>query len=1086
MLPLSLQSGISLIISCGLVTASCAQTTRWEMKTHSIEDTFDTGELSAWETYPFFQDMGFNPTLSCTHEPKADGIYSLSQTFKPTDTDYPFDLNPVGLMKRLHITTSVDSRLKLAVFISSDRRPQTLEISLCSEDGKLFLNTESSPKVNEWIRIDLPISAFHSGETALTPDTPIEAITVVAEFDMVSPDRSYALNIDSFSLTGKRRSRLIPTTSQATWFEHFQKAALNHHYSPGDKLSIAVKPEDLENENKLQSVLCSVIDPEGKSVVSDIECSNREETGGGIWTNTNVYEFSRSDSPGRWHIRLVGRTGQGTTVESDYHFLVTRDPFSTAQHPRLLFSSDDIRNRAALRERSPFLQELYKEVTTQAREKLAEESVARHPEFRSVNPEFLGGGLFSPGWDQFDEWINGLDASILAEECALLYALDGDTTMGGRGKDFLLHVCNFKAWNHPWMESRGIHMYYPVGYTACRVAVAYDLLYQLLSEEEKGVVKGALLRNAIIPAYRGEVLDNHIPSNISNHLGVSCTGALLSAVVLLGEDPDNPFMEPYLSGILTKFEAHLDAGYLRDGSYAESSSYFHMDSDMTVKALACLLRNFGIDWTASKGVDKAWLYPVYASTVDGTGCLDMGDGSDTWGNHGTKPLLWAAHHLRDGLAWDRYLWTHGPDIQNKQKSDFDDYLWAPVDLQPVPLSTLPPSKWFPAKGFACFRSGWGQEDLQLLYKAGPHSNHHHLDQGNLLLRYGGETLLDEGGYADYYLNGYYHSFYEQAVAHNTVLVNWYPESQGLGDLRNQVKALQRYPVISECSTGKIIDALDSELSSVYMGRLDRFERSILFAKPDYIILHDRIKPGTTSSLQWLFHAKNKDSILPASRTCTINRHNASLRMEILSPPTFTTKVKGHPDSEKGVLMISSPTTSEEVTFLSVLIPSREGDRDERINWQVSSIDEEGWTGARIVRGTEVDEIYFRKNRQDNSRTGLYHTDADRLLLSKANDGDLTRLWLQQATTFELPPNSGNAALQITAEPAGTFALRWQDSILEIESDPGCDLNLGLTGIDRPSKVSWNGLEQSFEFDPTRKNLQVQITSEDGKLQSSQP
>ncbi len=71
-----------------------------EMISARIHDDFESGEKSAWETYPFFQDMGFNPTLSCAHEPAHDGQFSLSQTFKPSDTDYPEDSNPVGLMKR--------------------------------------------------------------------------------------------------------------------------------------------------------------------------------------------------------------------------------------------------------------------------------------------------------------------------------------------------------------------------------------------------------------------------------------------------------------------------------------------------------------------------------------------------------------------------------------------------------------------------------------------------------------------------------------------------------------------------------------------------------------------------------------------------------------------------------------------------------------------------------------------------------------------------------------------------------------------------------------------------------------------------
>lgn len=1053
-----------------------------EMISARIHDDFESGEKSAWETYPFFQDMGFNPTLSCAHEPAHDGQFSLSQTFKPSDTDYPEDSNPVGLMKRLRLTTTEDSRLQIAVFISSDRRPKALEIGLCGEDGNHYKKIESSPEVNQWLSIDLGISDLQSGGASLHPGMSIEAITVVAAFEVVSPDRSYSVNIDSFSLSGERMKRFIPVAPQATWFEHFHMAALHQHYQPGDRLSISVRPEEAGDDPDILSVHCSVADPNGRIAVEDIELSDNglpgdTRAGDGIWTQDNVYEITKSDPAGRWQICLKGKTAQGSTIETTYAFLVPSSTSQPAAHPRLFFSTQELTERAAQRGKSPLLQELFEEASAAARNTLKNESIEMHPEFSEVNSEFLGGGLFAPGWDQYDEWINGLRSSNLAEDCAFLYSMADDAAMGELGKDFLLHVCRFKSWNHPWMEAHGIHMYYPVGYTAGHVAVAFDLLYPTLTDEEKDTVRKALLDKAIIPAYRGEVLDNHIPSNISNHLGVSCTGALLAAVVLLGEDPGNPFLEPYLSGILAKFEAHLDTGYLRDGSYAEPFGYYHMDAEMTIKALAALSRNLGINWTTSKGIGDAWQYAVYTSTPTGRDCLDMGDGSGAWGRHAVKPLVWAAGQLRDGVAWDRFLWTRGKEIQYKIVADFYDFIWAPLDLAPVPVSTLAASKWFKARGFACFRSGWENQDLHLLYKAGPHSNHHHLDQGNLLLRYGGETLLDEGGLADYYINGYYHSFYEQAVAHNTVLVDWYPESQGLGDLRNQVKALDRYPSIIECTTGNIIDTLESELSSVYKGRLKQFNRSILFPKPDYIVLYDKMLPEKASSVQWLFHARSLDSIQTETRTCFINRPSASLRMEILHPHTFATRVKKHPDSDKGILMISSEKTGEELTFLSVLIPSMDQNKEERRGWAVESIDSPGWTGARIARGDGIDEICFRTQTEGDSTTGPYTTDADRLFATRGKDNSISRLWLSHATRFATTRQSGQPRLEVLMDQPATIALQWKDNALEIESDPEKGLILDLNGLAPPSRVWWNGAEQPFQFDKTTNRLEVRISAQ---------
>jgi hypothetical protein len=1049
----------------------------WEMIPDIVSDDFETGATNAWETYPFFQDMGFNPTLSCTREPVHDGQYSLSQTFIPTDTDYPTDVNWVGIMKRIHLTTEAESRVKLALFVGSDRRPQRIELSLCSVDGRQFIAELSSPSVNEWIYLDIAVSGFRSGGDPLGPDTPIEAITITAEFGIVSPDRSYSLNLDSFKVNGKRRRQFTPVVPEGVCLKHFNRTILHRHYSAGDFISVSAMAEEMTNGNALMSVDCSIVDPNGITHCQDLECfddgtQGDKAAGDGIWSRQEIYKVTDTDPPGRWHINLRGKTQQDSFLESTFDFLISSPTFSANQHPRLFFTSKELMKRAEIRQESPLLKQLFSEADELTRKRLAEETVSRHPEFHGVNAEYLGGGLFSPSWNQFDRWINGLDASISAKDCAFLYAFMGDEEMGERGKEFLLHVCRFGTWNHPWMDSHGIHMYYPVGFTAYRVAIAFDLLYPLLTLEERQVVREALIRNAIIPAYKGEVLDNHIPSNISNHLGVSCTGALLAAIVLLGEDLENPYLEPFLSGILSKLEAHIDAGYLPDGSYAEPFSYYHMEAEMTVKAVACLLRTFGIDWTVTKGIGNAWQYSIYTSTPSGEGCLDMGDGLDYWGNNGTKPLIWAASRTRDEVAWDRYLWTRGPEISKKLEADFYDYLWAPLNLEPASVTYLPTSKWFWAKGFACFRGGWGEDDLHLLYKAGPHSNHYHLDQGNILLRYGGEILLDEGGYADYYKNGYYHSFYEQAVAHNTLLVGRYPESQGLGDLYNQVKALNRYPRIFGCSTGSIIDSLESELSPVYKGRLNQFNRSIIFLKPDYFILYDTIAADHPELFQWLFHARCKESIQAGTSTCYIRRPHAKLRMEIIQPRAYESHIMDHPDSEKAVLIISTTESSSEARFLSVMIPSMEKNQNDRDQWLVSPVGYPGWIGVQVRREGVVDEICFKEDRGGLDTLGCYRTDADKFVVSMGPQGRITRLWARNAKSFTKYLDSGDSALQVTADKAVTFALQWRDSVLEIESDFTDDLKLVIKPIDQPASVHLHGENHPFEYDAVQRSVSV--------------
>ncbi|MCA9414301.1 MAG: heparinase II/III family protein, partial [Candidatus Omnitrophica bacterium] len=590
---------------------------------------------------------------------------------------------------------------------------------------------------------------FSSGKHTLPIGTEIEAAVVLSQFGVVSADRSYSLNLDGFSLTGSRPNRFVGVEPESTWLDPFQKSILHRHYRPGETISLTVELATVVESDPLGDVSVSIVDGNGNTVAKT--SLEGEES----WSNDSIYRLKESDPPGRWRARVNAVTESGNRIQNDLEFLV---PIASVidSHPRLLFTKQEVADRAEERSNSE-LQEIFDKARTVAKECITGATPGDYPEFNEVNDEYLGGGDFSPHWPDFMTWRNGLLSSVPARDGAFLYSLADDKEAGDAAKDLLLHVCNFSEWNHPWMKARGTYMYYPMGYTAYRAALSFDLLYPLLSEVEREQVAEGLFELGIEPCYLGEVVDNHIPSNISNHLGVSCTGGLLAAISLLGENPDNRYMEPHLSGILAKLEAHIHAAYLPDKSYAETFGYYHMDADMVSKAAAALEKNFGIDLTTTTHFKDAWIYPHYVSTPDGQNCLDMGDGSGNWGKNGKTSLLWIAQRLRDPMAWDRYLWSTGPEMYTEFPIEFYDYLWRPIDLQPESANSLPPSRLFEERGMAVFRSGWESEDLRLLYKAGPHTNHHHLDQGNFVLQYGGETLVDEGGYAKYYENKYYHS-----------------------------------------------------------------------------------------------------------------------------------------------------------------------------------------------------------------------------------------------------------------------------------------------------------------------------------------
>ena len=840
--------------------------------------------------------------------------------------------------------------------------------------------------------------------------------------------------LDEFSLNGLRPRRFEGLSPATTWLEHFDRTILHRHYAAGETIALDVAPVVSGTPATIASVSCSIVDARGQTRAAAIPLTPAAgaSTDRRRWHSASIYTIAPADPPGKWKAVIEGRpSGAGPVVVTEIQFLVAARALAPRDHPRLLFDAGGL---ATLRTeaRSGELKTLFEQAAATARAAVEAADLAGRAWAEGVNDEFLGGGPFSIGWDDYYRWLAGIDASETANDGALLYALAGDEAAGRKAVDCLLHVARFDTWNHPWFTARKIRMYYPLGYTAWNMAVGYDLLHPLMTDEERAAVRQGILRNGIIPCYQGEVLNNDLPSHFTNHLGVSTGGALAAAMALIGEDPDNPSMEPYLSGILAKFEAHLEAGYPGDGSYVEGFSYQHMDADMMVRAMEGLQRLFGISYLEGTGFADSYLYPLYVSPPTGKDIPDMGDTSDNWGALGKTNLLWLASRNNDPRALALYRRMMGPGFHARFKPDFIDFLWLPRDLQPAPLDDLPPSRWFDRKGNAIFRSGWSENDLIFNFRAGPHSNHYHLDQGNFRIRYGGENLLAEGGLKNYYMNLYYQSFYIQPVAHNTVLIGGYPESQQIADYDNGVAALSTFPRIVACSTGGVVDAVEGRLESVYKNRLDRFSRSFIFVRPDYIVLRDRLAAHKPERFDWLFHAAG-DSITRECDRVLIERPKASLRIEILEPARLRERIRKYPDSENRFIDLSTATPAAEASFLAVMIPATTAERAERDLWQTARIEGPGWTGALVRRGGFTDHVIFRDGEGAGSIDAAdCETDGDQVVVTREVSGRLASAWVRNATRFAAGPGASGPRARLDS-PA-TFSLRAEGSRFTLEID----------------------------------------------------
>ena len=874
----------------------------------TVFDDFETGEMQAWESYPYAQDIGYEPFTTCFKQPAyKDSKFSLGHIQKPNDA---LDLSE-GFAKRLDLWTTSATRLDFALFLTSDRQPEKCEVMLGTFDGRLYKHTVRSLDVNRWLEIEIPLDGFALNGKALAAGEHIEVVALKVFYPIVSHLPSYNIYIDDFTLTGERSRQFIARTPGSTWFEHYGYSVLNKHFAPGETISLSVAPEGMMN---LDGVTCDLMTPGGQTPAKRIKLYDDGTNGDqaahdGVWSNNRLYAVRSTDPKGQWTARISGSNNNGE-MSWPIRFIVPTSRRTSQNHPRLFFTTAELKARLAGPE-SDTAKRLLKSIESSYQP--TNPDLSGIAEDKDLFTESLTGGPYFRGYGNWRQPQAALSSIIQTE--AWRYALTGDREAAKRGTAALLKLCGFSIWNHPWQEAHGNHYYFPAGYTVKAAGIGYDLLHSAMTEEERAFARKAIMDLGIKQFYRDMVEMNRMPSGLSNHIAVIVAGMGLAAAAIGDDDPNLPDLEPYLSGILAKMKQYIDRTILPEGSYGEPYTYQAMAVRDLAETLFALERNYGVDYTSTTYMKDFYVYPLYATHSSGR-YQDLGDVSPTY-NFTAQPMQWLVHRLKDPFMYDfvKPMWNSG-------KGGPLGYLWYTEGITPKKRDTLPTSKMFDGKGNMIMRSSWDDSGSILIFKSGPNANHYHYDQGTILLQTNGEALLSDAGHSNsYYANLVPPCYYTQAIGHNCLLVDMNPESQEPADYENGIAALRNWPKMIHSFAGEIADAAEGDLTSVYKGGGLGSTRTILSTKSGPVFLFDRVKSPEDHAYNWLFHAEHTDgarSISYANKRLTITRPRARLTMDIISPDIASTPIKNS-DRDESFIALNS-RKMKEATFLAVMMP----------------------------------------------------------------------------------------------------------------------------------------------------------------------
>ena len=320
-----------------------------------------------------------------------------------------------------------------------------------------------------------------------------------------------------------------------------------------------------------------------------------------------------------------------------------------------------------------------------------------------------------------------------------------------------------------------------------------------------------------------------------------------------------------------------------DGSYFEGLSY----ADYSLRYLTTFFEGSmrvrpQLDWTQEAPFSEVTRFVLACQMgvrADGER-RDVVNFSDSNFSFHPAPLLWIAKRAQDGRA--QYAARHFSD-----RSGFTD--WTQFD--PGVVEVEPPRDLLNVRldlDWIVARTGWADDSNVIAFRSGMPANHEHADRNAFIFKAYGERLLTDhyGASYDWRQPGW---LLRTSKGHNSVLINgeghqYVDGSEGT----NASLAEARITDFGESGNHVWWTSDATQAYQLVTPDVTFVARSILFIKPDILIVVDRVRAAEAVEMTSRFHPDNTDGLTRIEidgRHFSVGRPAASLSAAVASDKT---------------------------------------------------------------------------------------------------------------------------------------------------------------------------------------------------------
>jgi hypothetical protein len=463
------------------------------------------------------------------------------------------------------------------------------------------------------------------------------------------------------------------------------------------------------------------------------------------------------------------------------------------------------------------------------------------------------------------------EATVNEQKRALNSALAYAATKNGKyGDDGARRLMAMAGWNVSGpigfksndMASRNV---------AWTLALGYDWMNDYLSAEQKAAILDAI-RIRTREMYNEYIATSEITKNpYDSHGNLTLTIMAAIASLVAGDIPE---ADKWVVATVPMAIAWTSPWGNGDGGFGNGTTQGLWDTGSNLLAWYVLKNATGIDVAKKEWVrnhSRFLAYFVPPATPGGA----FGDGQEQ--DH--QEL-----QARVGKALATFSPTplgrwYASQLKGEDNSRLELLLAPRAERGSAPFPPdAPNSAYFPSIGWVAMHSSLADPQRTSIYfKSSPYGayNHSHADQNSFVINHRGERLAIASGYYDDYRTPHWSNWYKQTRAANAITFD--------GGTGQGFDGKQFSGEITRFESNDTFDYAVGHAEKAYGGTLTRAQRSLVYLRPNVVLVYDHVSAGTPRIFEWNIHALSKMQKFSDTKI-SLDNGKAHMCVEMLASP----------------------------------------------------------------------------------------------------------------------------------------------------------------------------------------------------------